>query len=68
MGCGILVPHPGIKPTPPALEGGVLATEPPGKSLYSFLEMTKLWRWRTDSWLPEAWKGGKEGGGCEYQE
>ena len=23
--------------------------------------MTKLWRWRTDSWFPEAWKGGKEG-------
>ena len=30
--CGILVPQPGIKPTPPALEGEVLATEPPGKS------------------------------------
>ena len=31
--CGILTPQPGIKPIPPALEGKVLATEPPGKSL-----------------------------------
>ena len=30
--CGILVPRPGIKPTPPALEGGVLTTGPPGES------------------------------------
>ena len=31
--CGILAPQPGIKPTPPALEGGVLTPGPPGKSL-----------------------------------
>ena len=31
--CGILAPQPGIKPTPPALEGKVLTTGPPGKSL-----------------------------------
>ena len=34
FGCearGVLVPWPGIKPTPPALEGEVLATGPPGK-------------------------------------
>ena len=31
--CGILTPQPGIKPIPPALEGEVLTTEPPGKSL-----------------------------------
>ena len=30
--CGILAPRPGIKPTPPALEGEVLTTGPPGKS------------------------------------
>ena len=30
---GILVPRPGIKPVPPALEGGFLTTGPPGKSL-----------------------------------
>ena len=30
--CGILGAQPGIKPTPSALEGEVLATEPPGKS------------------------------------
>ena len=27
---GILVPHPGIEPTPPALEGEILTTGPPG--------------------------------------
>ena len=32
VACGILVPQPGIEPTPPALEGGVLTTGPPGKS------------------------------------
>ena len=31
--CGILAPWPGMEPTPPALEGEVLTTEPPGKSL-----------------------------------
>ena len=30
--CEILAPRPGIEPTPPALEGGVLTTGPPGKS------------------------------------
>ena len=31
--CGILVPPLGIKPVSPALEGGLLTTGPPGKSL-----------------------------------
>ena len=31
--CGILAPRPGIEPAPPALEGKVLTTGPPGKSL-----------------------------------
>ena len=30
--CGILAPWPGIDPAPPALEGEVLTTGPPGKS------------------------------------
>ena len=30
--CGFLAPQPGIKPAPPALEGGVLTTGLPGKS------------------------------------
>ena len=30
--CGILAPWPGIEPTPPALEGEVLTTGPPGES------------------------------------
>ena len=31
VACGILVLQPGIEPTPPALEGKVLTTGPPGK-------------------------------------
>jgi len=31
--CGILSPQPKIEPTPPALEGEVLITKLPGKSL-----------------------------------
>ena len=31
--CGILVTQPGIKPSLLALEGEILTTEPPGKSL-----------------------------------
>ena len=33
MACGILVPQPGIKLASPELEGIVLITGPPGKSL-----------------------------------
>ena len=40
--CGILVPQPGIEPEPPALEGEVLTTEPPGKSLQSSLYYNDL--------------------------
>ena len=45
--CGILAPRPGIEPSPPALEGEVLTTGPPGKSLYwvslvVFLEIKKV--------------------------
>ena len=32
--CGILTSQPGIKPAPPALEGEVLTTRLPGKSLF----------------------------------
>ena len=32
VSCGILVPNPGIEPMSPALAGGFLTTEPPGKS------------------------------------
>ena len=35
--CGILAPRPGIEPASPALEGEVLTTGPPGKSLSSIL-------------------------------
>ena len=30
--CSILAPQPGMEPEPPALEGEVLTTAPPGKS------------------------------------
>ena len=39
MACGTLVPRPGLEPTPPALEGGVLTTGPPGKSLLITVEV-----------------------------
>ena len=39
---------PGLEPVSPALAGGLLTTAPPGKSLCNILEMTKLYRWRTD--------------------
>ena len=32
--CDILAPQPGIEPAPPVLEGKVLTTGPPVKSLY----------------------------------
>ena len=35
--CGILAPRPGTEPTLPALEGEVLTTGLPGKSLYFFI-------------------------------
>ena len=34
--CGILAPQLGIEPAPPALEGEVLTTRPPGKSRFYF--------------------------------
>ena len=39
--CGILAPQPGIKLIPAALEGKVLTTGPPGKSLPLILPFTK---------------------------
>ena len=37
--CGILTPQPGIELSLPALEGRVLTTGPPGKSLYLSLSL-----------------------------
>ena len=39
--CGLLVPRPGIKPTSPALEGGLLTTGRPGKSPTIFSHLDK---------------------------
>ena len=42
--CGILVPRPGIEPTPPTLKGNVLTTGPPGESLTVLSTFAfKLW-------------------------
>ena len=35
--CGVLAPRPGIELSPPALEGGVLTTGPPGKPYNLYL-------------------------------
>ena len=40
--CGILVPWPGVKPMSPALEGGLLTTRPPVKSLKIFFKPEKF--------------------------
>ena len=37
--CGIFVPQLEIKPASPALEGRLLTTGPPGKSLIKFLKV-----------------------------
>ena len=53
--CGILAPRPVIKPTPPALEGEVLTTGPPGKSLNVFKKeifykpQLKILSWQDDT-------------------
>ena len=36
--CGVLAPEPGIRPTPPALEGEVSPTRPPEKSLTNVIK------------------------------
>ena len=35
--CEVLAPQPGIEPAPPTLEGEVLTTGPPGKSLHIYM-------------------------------
>ena len=37
----VLVPRPGIEPTPPKLESEILTTGPPEKSLNLFLKTAK---------------------------
>ena len=41
--CGILAPWPGIEHTPLALEGEVLTTGLPGKSLKSYSSQKESW-------------------------
>ena len=42
VACGILVTQPGVKPTYPALQGGFLTPEPPGKSLEREFKITMI--------------------------
>ena len=56
--CGILAPWPGIEPAPPALEGEVLTTGPPEKSLDFFkiklnIHMFYVWFSISTSSLPK---------------
>ena len=62
--CGILVLQPRIKPTSPALGGGFLTTEPPGKSLQT--TFLKIYKWKeiqqkdvnwvlSDTWFCNTW-------------
>ena len=49
----ILAPRPGIEPTPPALEGQVLITGPPGQSraetsLHHTSPTSVYWTWQLD--------------------
>ena len=43
VACGILAPRPGIGPVPPAMEGKVLTTGPPGMSLRDSLNSVVLY-------------------------
>ena len=42
MAYGILVPKPGVEPTPPALESSILTTGPPEKSLNVLFNLNKF--------------------------
>ena len=58
--CRILVPQPGLEPTAPALEGKVLTTRPPGRSLiknpfsfHSLCGLLLLLWWRSGKESPD---------------
>ena len=51
MACGIIAPQPGIEPSSPALEGKVLTTGPPGKSLNDLFKYSLSIRQRRQ-WHP----------------
>ena len=62
--CGIPATGPGIEPAPPALEGEVLTTGPPGKSLFVILnevafDIFFFWCFRVSN--PVWGRSGKEG-------
>ena len=46
--CGIPAPRPGIEPAPPALEGEVPTTGPPGKSQFSILLYLSYFSYKVD--------------------
>ena len=53
---GILVPQPGIIPTPPVLKGKVLTTGPPGKTLSHFFWGSRVLEWLR-RWLDQGPSG-----------
>ena len=49
------MPQPGIEPMPPALEGRILTTGPPGKSQKN-MHSSRLPRWLNVNNLPAVWE------------
>ena len=49
------MPQPGIEPVPPALEGRILTTGPPGKSQKN-MHSSRLPRWLNVNNLPAVWE------------
>ena len=56
--CGILAPWPGIEPAPDALEGEVVTTGLPGKSLGADCFLPGIWIIRSESTKNFFWVGG----------
>ena len=53
--CDILAPQPGIEPAPPALEGEVVITGPPGRSHHGPLFKVSIPAPSLDPPLPNQW-------------
>ena len=51
--CKILVPGPGVKATSSALQGGLLSTDPPGKSMLSTVSVQKVVAKTGLGWVPQ---------------
>ena len=73
VACGLLVPTPGMEPASPAVEGGLLTTGQPGKSLELFDFYFHLLGWKeplaaisSSKWTTSAYGMESNGGdSCE---